>query len=111
MTGLYSVEENRQLIHITDIFREEWSHFNFGPNIMAQYIHFCEYKPEIPPPFFKTVNLTIRERCLAFISCLEELEQVSYQEQILLFKRNLDNVEMLAYAFAFNCGSVEAEIQ
>ena len=48
---------------------------------------------------------------MAFISCLEELEQVSYSDQIPLFKRNLDNVEMLAYVFAFNCGSVEAEIQ
>jgi len=111
MNGLYSVEEGRQLTHITDIFTDEWSQINFGPNIVAEYIHFCEYKPEIPPPFWKTVNLTIRERCLAFISCLEELDQVSSQDQVKLFTRNLDSVEMLAYVFSFNRGSAEAELE
>jgi len=109
--GAYCEDESRKLMHITDIFMEEWRRLDLGANIVAEYIHFCQYKPEFPPAFFKSVNLVIRERCLAFISCLEELEQVSYSDQILLFKRNLDNVEMLAYVFAFNCGSVEAEIQ
>ena len=54
-------------------------------------------------------SLFLRERCLAFISCLDELEQVSSQDQIFLFKRNLDNVEMLAYVFWFNRGAVDAE--
>ena len=48
---------------------------------------------------------------MAFISCLEELEQVSYQEQISLFKRNLDKVEMLAYVVWFNRENVDHELK
>jgi hypothetical protein len=54
------MDESKQLQNITEIFWDEWKRFDFGPGIMAEYIHFCEYKPEILPTFFKTVNLTIR---------------------------------------------------
>ena len=59
----YCEEEGRQLQQISAIFTEEWHQLNFGSNIVAEYIHFCEYKPEIAPAFFKTVNLTIRWAC------------------------------------------------
>ena len=47
-------------MHITDIFLEEWRRLDLGANIVAEYIHFCQYKPEFPPAFFKSVNLVIR---------------------------------------------------
>ena len=47
-------------MHITDIFMEEWRRLDLGANIVAEYIHFCQYKPEFPPAFFKSVNLVIR---------------------------------------------------
>ena len=53
-------DESKHLHKITDIFCEEWQLLNFGPTIMSEYIHFCEYKQEFPPAFFKSVNLTIR---------------------------------------------------
>ena len=53
-------DESKHLQKITDIFCEEWQLLNFGPTIMSEYIHFCEYKQEFPPAFFKSVNLTIR---------------------------------------------------
>ena len=39
---------------------EEWRRLDLGANIVAEYIHFCQYKPEFPPAFFKSVNLVIR---------------------------------------------------
>ena len=47
-------------MHITDIFMEEWRRLDLGANIVAEYIHFCQYKPEFAPAFFKSVNLVIR---------------------------------------------------
>ena len=56
----YCEDESRKLMHITDIFTEEWRRLDLGANIVAEYIHFCQYKPEFPPAFFKSVNLVIR---------------------------------------------------
>ena len=60
LSRAYCNDESRKLQQITEIFTEEWRRLDLGVNIVAEYIHFCQYKPEFPPAFFKSVNLVIR---------------------------------------------------
>ena len=66
----YCNDESRKLQHIAEIFTEEWRQLDLGVNIVAEYIHFCKYKPEFPPAFFKSVNLVIRSLILQVIPLL-----------------------------------------
>ena len=66
----YCNDESRKLQQITEIFTEEWRRLDLGVNIVAEYIHFCKYKPEFPPAFFKSVNLVIRSLILQVIPLL-----------------------------------------
>ena len=70
LSRAYCNDESRKLQHITEIFTEEWTRLDLGVNIVAEYIHFCKYKPEFPPAFFKSVNLVIRSLILQVIPLL-----------------------------------------
>ena len=49
-----------------------------------------------------TYRLNFRERCLNFVCSLDEIDQICVEDQIFLFRRNLDNAEMMAYVHSFN---------
>ena len=70
LSRAYCNDESRKLQQITEIFTEEWRRLDLGVNIVAEYIHFCKYKPEFPPAFFKSVNLVIRSLILQVIPLL-----------------------------------------
>jgi len=102
MEDLYTNEEQCLVEKIAAMWQDKWNQVNFGQELVGTYISFCHNRREFPGQFFKLVNLQIRERCLSFVCTLDEIDQISAEDQIYLFRRNLDNAEMLAYVHSFN---------
>jgi len=102
MQDLYTNEEQNHVARLVTLWQEKWDEISFGQNIVNQYITFCQYRTKLPAEFFKGVNLQNRERCLSFVCSLEEISEISSADQIFLFRRNLENVEMLCYVHTFN---------
>ena len=42
LSRAYCEDESKKLMHITEIFLEEWRRLDLGANIVAEYIHFCQ---------------------------------------------------------------------
>eukprot|EP00092_Neocalanus_flemingeri_P003613 GFUD01003877.1.p1 GENE.GFUD01003877.1~~GFUD01003877.1.p1 ORF type:complete len:682 (+),score=79.52 GFUD01003877.1:382-2427(+) len=102
MQDLYTNEEHCHVERIVSVWQEKWDELSFGQDIVGTYIGFCHNRNEFPAQFFKLINLQIRERCLSFVCSLEEVDQICAEDQIYLFRRNLDNAEMMAYVHSFN---------
>jgi len=102
MQDLYTNEEHCHVEQIVAVWQEKWEEINFGQDVVGIYINFCQNRREFPSEFFELVNLQIRERCLSFVCSLDEIDQISAEDQINLFRRNLDSAEMMAYVHGFN---------
>lgn len=102
MQDLYTNEEHSHIERIVGVWQDKWDEISFGQSIVGQYINFCQHRNEFPYDFFKLINLQIRERCLNFVCSLDEIDQICVEDQIFLFRRNLDNAEMMAYVHSFN---------
>jgi len=108
---IYTNEEENQVERLVRVWQDKWEEVNFGHHVINQYIRFCRQRREIPSQCFKEVNLKIRERCLNFVSSLEEAEQITSEEKVALFRQNLDSAEMMVYVHAFNLETWSDELE
>eukprot|EP00090_Calanus_glacialis_P010437 TRINITY_DN18821_c0_g1_i1.p1 TRINITY_DN18821_c0_g1~~TRINITY_DN18821_c0_g1_i1.p1 ORF type:complete len:256 (-),score=48.58 TRINITY_DN18821_c0_g1_i1:68-796(-) len=109
-TNNFEEEDEDYIETINNTFEKAWHEINLGPEIMKEYIKYCQTGGNIPCLFFRRLNKQLRERILHFTCSLDLPDGISMDTAYNMFSKNLYKASMLTYLYIFNVADLDVEV-